>query len=208
MLVLPNLAGVCVAGPSLNRHGVSKGGLQFCFAFSELFNCHALSGASATAAKYDPTLYNFHTDMELCSELLDAAETGNIHYLKMLASIGFDVNYADYDGRSAAHLAASKGHCKMLKFLGKKGADMSAEDRWGVTPLQEAKRTGNVKAEALINTLLSDTDSMNGGDDNCSVMSCGQTGTKLQSVQRTCVATAATLIGSLETLGEDDEEDE
>lgn len=101
MLVIPNLAVVCVAGPSLNRHGVSKGGLQFCFAFSELFNCHALSGASTTAAKYDPTIYSFHTDMSLCSELLDAAESGNLHSLKMLTSIGFDVNYADYDGRSA-----------------------------------------------------------------------------------------------------------
>lgn len=91
----------------------------------------------------------------------------------------------------------------MLKFLTKHGADLSADDRWQVTPLQEAIRTGNSKAEALINSFLSDTESLYGGD-NESVMSCQQTSSRLQSVKRTCVATAATLIGSLDTLLEDD----
>merc|ERR1711998_812421 len=92
----------------------------------------------------------------------------------------------------------------VLKLLSKHGANMSAEDRWQVTPLQEATRAGHLKAEALINSFLSDTDSLFGGD-NESVVSCQQASSKLQSVHRMCVVTAATLIGSLERLLEDDE---
>merc|ERR1712146_233949 len=97
-------------------------------------------------------------------------------------------NYADYDGRSAAHLAASRGRVKVLKFLARNGADMWAKDRWQVTPLQEAERTGNPKAAALINSILSDSDSINAGD-NESVMSMSlqrEASSRLQSVQRTC----------------------
>jgi glutaminase len=206
LLVVPNVLGMCVAAPSLNRHGVSKSGLNFCFAFSELFNCHALSGASSTASKYDPTLYNFHTDMDLCSELLAAAESGNCRILKMITSIGFDVNYTDYDGRSAAHVAAGMGHCQALKFLYKHGADLSAADRWGVTPFDQAKRNGKYKAEALINSLRSETDSVADCGDGESVMSCQLTSSRLQSVQRTHMATAAKALGSLDSLREDDGE--
>merc|ERR1719272_1332597 len=40
LLAIPNLAGVCVSSPTLTWQNVSKGGLKFCFDFSETFNCH------------------------------------------------------------------------------------------------------------------------------------------------------------------------
>jgi glutaminase len=150
LCVIPNLAGIVVASRSLNERGVSKGGLKFCFDFSQAFNCHSLSGDSAGAAKYDPKLYHFHTDMDLCHDLLHAAETGSLSMLVSLANMGFSLSYTDYDRRSAAHLAASKGHTSVLKYLFKHSADMWAKDRWGVTPLEEAVREERSRAVAYL----------------------------------------------------------
>ena len=46
-----------------------------------------------------------------------------------LYALGFDLSYADFDRRSAAHVAATRGHVKVLQYLAKRGVDMSATDR-------------------------------------------------------------------------------
>ena len=43
-------------------------------------------------------------------------------------------------GRTAIHLAASEGQLAIVKYLASKKADMSPVDRWGGTPLKDAKR--------------------------------------------------------------------
>eukprot|EP00966_Prymnesium_polylepis_P229785 5316879-Prymnesium_polylepis.1 len=45
------------------------------------------------------------------------------------------------DKRTAIHLAASEGNLEVVKFLvDEAGIDPSPEDRWGGTPLDDAKR--------------------------------------------------------------------
>ena len=51
--------------------------------------------------------------MDLC----DAAQKGNITALRVLTVQGVDVNQADYDKRTAMHLASSEGHEHVLRFL-------------------------------------------------------------------------------------------
>lgn len=48
---------------------------------------------------------------------------------------------SDYDGRTPLHLASSEGHTEILKELIKQGVkDVNPTDRWGNTPLDDAKR--------------------------------------------------------------------
>ncbi|XP_021904287.1 potassium channel KOR1-like isoform X2 [Carica papaya] len=46
---------------------------------------------------------------------------------------GVDINLADYDKRTALHLAACEGCIEIVVLLLEKGADVNSTDRWGRT---------------------------------------------------------------------------
>ena len=67
------------------------------------------------------------------------------------------LEWVDYDFRSAAHVAAAEGRLETLKFLSEKcqASDleriMNREDRWGISPLDEAYRNGHLHISNFIN---------------------------------------------------------
>jgi lysophospholipase len=82
--------------------------------------------------------------------LCDAAAAGNRTALARLLHDGVDLNMADYDGRTALHLAAAEGHRATVAWLLRHGADPTAEDRWGRTPRAEAQRGGHASVMHLL----------------------------------------------------------
>ena len=50
---------------------------------------------------------------------------------------------ADYDGRTALHLAAAEGRDEVVAYLLDIGVAPNATDRWGGTPLDDALRGGH-----------------------------------------------------------------
>eukprot|EP00252_Welwitschia_mirabilis_P022348 TRINITY_DN6018_c0_g1_i1.p1 TRINITY_DN6018_c0_g1~~TRINITY_DN6018_c0_g1_i1.p1 ORF type:complete len:483 (-),score=98.91 TRINITY_DN6018_c0_g1_i1:374-1822(-) len=54
-----------------------------------------------------------------------------------------DVNSADFDDRTALHVACCEGHVDVVKLLLRKGANVNVRDRWGSTPIADAKFYGN-----------------------------------------------------------------
>ncbi|PHT35853.1 hypothetical protein CQW23_23553 [Capsicum baccatum] len=52
---------------------------------------------------------------------------------------GVEPNLVDYDKRTALHLASSEGCLEIVVLLLEKGADVNSTDRWGRTPLSDAR---------------------------------------------------------------------
>lgn len=75
---------------------------------------------------------------------------GDSDFLKRLLSSGMDPNTEDYDHRTPLHVAASEGLFLMAKMLVEAGASVVAKDRWGNSPLDEARMCGNKKLIKLL----------------------------------------------------------
>jgi hypothetical protein len=64
-------------------------------------------------------------------------------FIALLLFTGADVNSADYDKRTPLHIAAAEAKLSMVQLLvAEGGAELTAADRWGNTPLAEATRVG------------------------------------------------------------------
>jgi ankyrin repeat protein len=61
------------------------------------------------------------TKEKINSDLINAAEEGNIIAAEVLLKLGADINARDSSGHTALMIAKSKGHIKIVELL--KGAD-------------------------------------------------------------------------------------
>jgi ankyrin repeat protein len=92
------------------------------------------------------------------AELCALAAHGDLAGLKAKVAEGKSLLSADYDGRTALHLAACKGHAEIVDFLvnpggGKPGIHIDTRDRWGGTALEDAERSGEQAAADKLRAL-------------------------------------------------------
>jgi ankyrin repeat protein len=66
-------------------------------------------------------------------DLLYLAHEGRLDEMRLMLEDGADVNFADFDDRTALHVAACEGKANVVSFLIQKGANVNAKDRWGST---------------------------------------------------------------------------
>jgi len=76
---------------------------------------------------------------------------GDMKQLKRLLKAGVNPNACDYDMRTGFHLAVCEGNVPVVKTLLHYRANLHFKDRWGNTPLDEAKRSQN---KLMIDLLL------------------------------------------------------
>jgi glutaminase len=141
LIVIPNLMGIAIWSPRLDKYGNTVRGIEFCKQLVNRFNFHNYDSLiSGVSAKKDPRLQKNESLITGVINLCWAASTGDMYEVQQLTARGVDINAADYDGRTALHLAASEGHHRVVDFLLSKGANVNAKDRWGNTPLEDAHR--------------------------------------------------------------------
>jgi len=77
----------------------------------------------------------------IVAKFLNTAKSGNCHELRsILAQKLVDVDVADYDSRTALHVAASQGDSQTISCLKEFGADVNVLDSWKGSPLDDAIR--------------------------------------------------------------------
>jgi ankyrin repeat protein len=86
-------------------------------------------------------------------EMCQAAFAGDVDYLRRLLRAGCLPDAKDYDARTAAHLACAEGLFPAALALHAAGADFSARDRWGHTPLDEADAAGHGQMAHILRSM-------------------------------------------------------
>mgnify|MGYP001165260880 CR=1 FL=1 len=139
MIVIPNVMGVVTWSPALDPIGNSYRGIQFCELFGKTFNFHIFDSLSDNT-KINPLADTYSSNkLNEFSELCLASQQGDIEHLKKLFNLEIDMNQADYDGRTALHLATCENHIDIVKFLIQVAkVKKTPKDRWNNTPLDEA----------------------------------------------------------------------
>ncbi|NKB47232.1 MAG: glutaminase A [Legionellales bacterium] len=154
MVVIPDLLGLTIWSPPLDTLGNSVKGIHFCQQLLQTYAFHNYDSVLKYGDKRDPRRQQHGWQFNITLTLLDAASRGDLDEVLRLAAIGVDLSSADYDGRTALHLAAAEGHLPLVCYLIKQIDDIAPLDRWGNTPLDDAQRGRH----SSIITLLSGSD--------------------------------------------------
>ena len=143
LLVVPNVMGIVIFSPRLDPMGNSVQGVEFSRALVEHFNFHPFDSLVCADDRRDPRLTEFQDAGRSLTALCWAASQGDIIEIKHCVAKGVDLSQADYDGRTALHLAVAHGHKEIVKFLINKGVNVNCKDHWGDRPLDDAMHYGD-----------------------------------------------------------------
>lgn len=144
ILVIPNTMGIAVWSPKLDRHHISKKGQIFLSNFVKKFkydNIDQVYGANIIH-KLAKKVESSKDDESASFNLLYYAKQNNLREIRKSIANGRDINYADYDSRTALHLAANYGNFEIVKYLVSHGARVGVKDRFNNTPIDEAENNG------------------------------------------------------------------
>lgn len=137
MTVIPGIGAFATWSPKLNEEGNTVKGIVIIQKLSAIYNNFNLFHKDQY--KRDLTRKPHQTLIQTVIAACSCAATGDYEGLTRLFNLGVLLEAGDYDRRTPLHLAAAGGHTKIVKFLLDQKVNPSLKDRWGATPLNDAK---------------------------------------------------------------------
>ncbi|TNV73067.1 hypothetical protein FGO68_gene16737 [Halteria grandinella] len=134
-------------GPLLKFVGKLDSG-QFC---DVVFNLNEGEIVTSSAIKSMSTARlqlilqsSYQTEVNNDIPVILAVQADDNSKLQYLKEQGHVFGNPDYDGRTPIHVAARRGNFVAVQLMAETGVNISHADRWGVTPLSEAKPFPNI----------------------------------------------------------------
>ena len=143
-LVIPQLMGICIFSPRLDKQGNSVRGIEMAKQITSKYLVHMFDGAMTNADRIDPRIPISRWRANSCGEAIWAASNGDIRTLERLASEQKDLSVGNSDMRTPLHLAAAEGQLEVVQFLIKHGVK-PVPDRWGGYGYFDAKNNNHKK---------------------------------------------------------------
>jgi glutaminase len=143
MVVIPGVCGYCVYSPRINQYSNSIKGIEMSKHIASVFKYHIFDGE---ANKID----NVKRKNQDIVQFFYACYENDLQIVKKMVKKGMDINTKDYDDRTPLHIACSEGHFEVVDYLLKMGGDRNARDRWGLKPIDDAKRGRYQNIEKLL----------------------------------------------------------
>ncbi|CAB3410604.1 unnamed protein product [Caenorhabditis bovis] len=140
IIVIPNVMGIALYSPRLDKLGNTVRGLKFAEQFVQHYNFHNYDSlVYSDDKKIDPRKQVMNDD-DGQNKFMYATKIGDIAAIKRFLLMGHDIHLKDYDDRTVLHIAASEGDSATLEYvLSKWKQDPDPKDRYGRTPLDDAK---------------------------------------------------------------------
>ena len=130
--VIPGVCGIAIYSPKLDKIGNSYRGIKFFQEFSKKFNIHIFDNNNDK--KTNIIRKDYKSKSLLGFFLLEACKNNDLNTINEVLSKGCDINFKDYDNRTALHIACAEGHIEVIKLLVKNNI-LLQKDRWNNTPI-------------------------------------------------------------------------
>ncbi|XP_029992763.1 glutaminase liver isoform, mitochondrial [Sphaeramia orbicularis] len=151
LAVVPGVLGLMAFSPELDACGNPWRAVHFCQELISTFQLHSFDIRTPFRQVLAYRQWKAESEGYQIMNVLLAAFKGDVQSLRRYFLSGVDVNAVDYDGRSALHVAAAEGHTEVIRFLLENTrANPGLRDRWGSSPLQEARRHNRDAAVQLL----------------------------------------------------------
>ena len=151
-LVIPQLMGICIFSPRLDKQGNSVRGIEMAKQITSKYLVHMFDGAMTNADRIDPRIPISRWRANSCGEAIWAASNGDIRTLERLASEQKDLSIGNSDMRTPLHLAAAEGQLEVVQFLLEQGVKPKP-DRWGGHGYFDAKNNNHKKILNVLDKL-------------------------------------------------------